>query len=686
MTTRTYHNFDLLITRTAGGYNARVVNAPAGQANHDFVLSFTQEEVRSVFWLSARMLRYLPPAAEHTPPALSARRFGERLFATLFTGSVGRCFAQSLLIANGQLRIRLRLGDVPELADLPWEFLYAPDLARHLALSAQTPLVRYFDLPLAEQALTVAPPLCILAVVADPVGVVKLDIEKEWQQLQTALAELQKRKLVTLERLATATPAALQARLRRRQAPVHVLHFIGHGDFDPAQEAGGLLLIDEHMDEHNQPFLLVAERLGALLHEHAALRLVFLNACEGARGGRTNALGGVAQTLVQQGAPAVVAMQFPIRERAAITLAQAFYQALAAGHPVDAALSEARKALYVAGSEWDWGTPVLFSRSPDNPLLVVDTPNVPAQLPPDTAVSPIHSGGGAVVQGNVTAGGDFVGRDQIMVVVQRPEDAVLLQQQQERMAALRDGTFARLPFEPETVFIPAGEFWMGSDTDNANEAPRHQVHLQDFRMGKYPVTNTQYAEFLARNPRQEEPKRAGWFVRKPPPAQTQHPVVSVSWHDATAYCCWLSTVTGRAYRLPTEAEWERAARGYDGRRYPWGDEWRDEAANVAGNAITPVTAYPAGTSVEGCLDLLGNVQEWTNTLWGVDINQCDYPYPYRGDDGREDTGVHRLHLRRIYRGGSFKNRATEIHCSSRSSADSDNAILWRGFRVVLEVT
>lgn len=309
----------------------------------------------------------------------------------------------------------------------------------------------------------------------------------------------------------------------------------------------------------------------------------------------------------------------------------------------------------------------------------------PAALRPAIPTSAIQTAGGALVQGNVTVGGDFVGRDQVTIFVQRPEDALPFQQQQERLAALREGTFTRLPFEPETVLIPAGVFWMGSDTDAPNEAPRHQVQLPDFRMGKYPVTNDQYAEFLTRNWRQEEPKRAGWFVRKPPPRKEDHPVVSVSWHDAVAYCQWLSEATDRTYRLPTEAEWERTARGCDGRRYPWGDMWQT-VANVAGSATTPVTAYTAGASSEGCLDMMGNAEEWTNTVWGVDINECDYPYPYRGDDGRNGLDDYTLRMRRIHRGGSFKNSALEIRCSRRGNAAPDSAILWRGFRIVLEVT
>src|SRR5206468_1956337 len=120
--------------------------------------------------------------------------------------------------------------------------------------------------------------------------------------------------------------------------------------------------------------------------------------------------------------------------------------------------------------------------------------------------------------------------------------------------------------------------------------------LPAYRIGQTPITNRQYAEFLKRNRKQEEPQRAGWFLRQPPPNKLDHPVVGVSWHDACAYCAWLHQATGRSYRLPTEAEWEKAARGPEGRRYPWGNAWVEQRCNVGSTDTTSVTAYPDGAS------------------------------------------------------------------------------------------
>ncbi len=121
-----------------------------------------------------------------------------------------------------------------------------------------------------------------------------------------------------------------------------------------------------------------------------------------------------------------------------------------------------------------------------------------------------------------------------------------------------------LPFEPETVGIQAGTFWMGSQSDKRIaewESPLHEISLPAFYIGKYPVTNEQYAEFVKQELQQDMPRKAGWKFRQPPDGKLDYPVVGVSWQDAQLYCRWLSTQTGRKYRLPTEAEWEKAAKG-----------------------------------------------------------------------------------------------------------------------------
>ncbi len=250
-----------------------------------------------------------------------------------------------------------------------------------------------------------------------------------------------------------------------------------------------------------------------------------------------------------------------------------------------------------------------------------------------------------------------------------------------------------LPFEPETILIPAGPFLMGSRPGQGipvEETDQYEIKLPAYRIGKYPVTNGQYAEFIKRESRREYvPKRAGWFLGEPPSAKLDHPVVGISWHDALAYCGWLSRETGRLYRLPTEAEWEKAARGTDGRFYPWGNEWVAETCNTGSSDTTPVTAYPAGISPYGCYDMAGNVQEWTSTLWGSDEHKNKFSNPYRADDGREDLEADQYlyQVYRVHRGGAFNDAPVWLRCSARGRSDSDHTteVNWRGFRVVLEI-
>lgn len=342
-------NFDLFIDHRPAGrsYRARVIQSPAGEAVADFSLPFSTDELTDFLWRTNGGVRNLGVAPDEAGAALDPRAFGTLLFAAAFAGPVGQCLRRSLDEAERRgagLRIRVRLdADVLELADLPWELLFAPELGRFLALSDLTPIVRYIELDRPVQLLRAHLPLAVLAVISNPRGVAPLAVESEWQHLQDALDPLMQRGVIALERLETATLPALQARLRR--GPVNLLHFVGHGFFDAQTNTGGLIF----ENERGEAEVAAAETLGMLLHDHAALRLIFLNACQGAQGGRSDPFAGVAQRLVQQGAPAVLAMQFPVSDAAAITLSQAFYQALADGLPADIALSEARKAIAARG-------------------------------------------------------------------------------------------------------------------------------------------------------------------------------------------------------------------------------------------------------------------------------------------------------------------------------------------------
>jgi formylglycine-generating enzyme required for sulfatase activity len=245
----------------------------------------------------------------------------------------------------------------------------------------------------------------------------------------------------------------------------------------------------------------------------------------------------------------------------------------------------------------------------------------------------------------------------------------------------------RQPFEPEMILIPAGEFLMGSDPrvdPNAQdeEQPQYLVYLPNYYMAKTPVTNAQYWAFIQSTGHQP-PQH--WEKERLPANKDEHPVAYLNWHDAMVYCNWLAEVTGKSYRLPSEAEWEKGARGADGRIYPWGNQWEAKCCNTdeagAGDTM-PVGAYPEGASPYGLLDMAGNVWEWTRSLWGKERVKPNFKYPYRPGDGREDLKVGDKVLQ-VLRGGSFDHNRNFIRCASRGRDDPYLRGDYIGYRMVV---
>jgi sRNA-binding protein len=366
----TYLDFDVLIERADhDAYRVRVVNAPAGPTSSiGFTVPFSQLELENFVLRIGRPRRVVRRVDE--PETAAIKAFGNQLYRALFHDEleVNLLRSQSQAAAAGMgLRLRLRLSDTPELAELPWEFLYDRVRNRFVCLSDRTPLVRFLEVPDPPRPLPVSPPLRILVMISSPhdPGFVELDVEQEWTKLHGVLDRLEQAGLVELERLETATLGALRQHLRR--GDWHVFHFIGHGGFDSHAQDGVLLLEDQAGGGR----LVTAQALGVPLHNHDPLRLVVLNACEGARSDPTDPFAGTAQTLIQQGIPAVVAMQFEITDPAAIAFTSELYAAVADGYPLDAALSQARQAIYTDVSEIEWATPVLYLRAPDGRIFDV---------------------------------------------------------------------------------------------------------------------------------------------------------------------------------------------------------------------------------------------------------------------------------------------------------------------------
>ncbi|NIM13473.1 MAG: SUMF1/EgtB/PvdO family nonheme iron enzyme [Candidatus Aminicenantes bacterium] len=235
------------------------------------------------------------------------------------------------------------------------------------------------------------------------------------------------------------------------------------------------------------------------------------------------------------------------------------------------------------------------------------------------------------------------------------------------------------------VYIPAGEFIMGSNDGQDDEKPAHNVYLDGYWMGKYEVTFDQYDKYCKEN-NQNRPADKEW-------GRGKRPVIHVSWDDANAYCDWLFKKTGLKFKLPTEAQWEKAARGTDGREYPWGNSppsgdkfnfadknlwekekwsWADKNIDDGYAYAAPVGSYPQGASPYGLLDMAGNV-------WECCSDWYDYGY-YKNAPKNNPTGPEGG-TNRVIRGGSWSSVAADFRCADRYNFDPSERNSNLGFRL-----
>ena len=660
--------------------------------------------------------------------------FGQVLFDTLFSGDVRTCYDVSWdrVRREGKgLRIKLRF-ETSSLAALPWEFLHDPRRGEYLVLSNYTPLVRYFELAQSLPALPVAPPLRILGMIASPVDMPELDIAVEKQRVEQATADLRAEGLVDLVWLEGQSWRELQKAMRR--GPWHIFHFIGHGTFDARADEGSVIFANRSGRSQRMN----ATNLARLLGDHTALRLVFLNSCEGGQGGQ-DVFSSTASILVRRGVPCVLAMQYEITDSAAVEFSRTFYEAVADGLPLESAVTEARKAItFAVNNSLEWGTPVFFSHAPDGVLFELSAKK---ELPRRVAVSPDAE---EERLQRLLEAGETAEADERWGELRGIAKAILLEDPDQRQAQswlqeaekrsqskwattagglpvitswahLRgvDPLPKRIIWEKdgkEMALIPAGAFTMGSTEQAARrlakewgydkkwtlpETPQREVSLGAYYVDVTPVSQAEYAQFLTDNSQHQVPyvdeswaKPYNWNQqgRRPPEALLQHPVVLVSWIDAQAYTRWAGKL------LPSEEQWEKAARGTDGRQYPWGNRWDsarlNSAERIAGRAIrnykewkawwdkleqgkqtytTPVGTYPAGANPYGLMDMAGNVWEWC-----LDLYQA-----YQGSlVEHEDFGE----TYRVVRGGSWGNGAIDVRTSNRNRREPSLRNFSVGFR------
>ena len=242
---------------------------------------------------------------------------------------------------------------------------------------------------------------------------------------------------------------------------------------------------------------------------------------------------------------------------------------------------------------------------------------------------------------------------------------------------------------PVMVLIPGGSFLMGTSDEQISllietedwadewlhedlfqvEQPQHKVTLPDYEIGKYPVSNIEYFSFIYNTGHRVPKSWTGFHYND---GEANHPVSGVSKHDATAYCEWVSKSLKTVFRLPTEAEWEKASRGTDGRIYPWGenfDPWRCNTLESAKRGTTPNGSYsPSGDSIYGVADMVGNVWEWTDSFL------TSYPYSEKPENKTSESKC-------IVRGGAWYYSHKLARCAARENVLADYVSPALGFRL-----
>lgn len=561
-------------------------------------------------------------------PEAELSKAGESLFSHLFADKE---LMKAWALIKGQAprcRMSLRIDeDAPELHSIPWELLQDPDQGYSvgpLAADADSPFARFLGGNWPVDEPILERPINVLIAIAGPDDLLTFGL---------AAIDVALEQEVLSEAFSDLT--AGQVNLHFLQQPITL------AKLEAALKQGyHILHVVSHgtfsqrygqarlflADDNNDVHLIGGDEFVSLLDRlRQKPKLIFLASCQSASSDMANAFRGLAPGLIQAGIPAVVAMQdyVPIATVRAFT--RAFYRSLFQFGQVDLACNEARSTLLTQNLAAS-AVPVLFSRLQENYLL--------AEVE------------GAIVEAQY--------------------------------------------FEPETIYIPAGPFLMGRPPDVGAppaETPQHEVDLPAYRIGRYPVTNEQYAHYLQQTG-EIAPQAIGWGGQIPPQDELKHPVTGVTWYDALAYCAWLSDQTSRNYSLPSEAQWEKAARGTDGYIYPWGNDWDEARCHHQSGQLAPVDAYPEGVSPYGCYDMVGNSREWVRTLWGENRLDPDpkYCYPWR-EDSREDSTIS-SHIYRVYRGGGAVDSPAQLTCCARNGYLPDRAGPRRsrhGFRVVMKI-
>ena len=360
-----------------GSYVVRVLHAAAGGEPVGTLELDVEEMLSRRGLLEATVLASALPRRSVSAAEQPVREVGLQLFQALFTGPVYGMYRASLGVARQRgrrLRVVLRLT-APELAALPWEMLFDPETETYLC--RQEPLVRHVHAPYTADPLEVRPPLRILGLVASPRDLPQLDVDAEKGRLAEALAGPVAAGLIEVVWVPEATWHVVQDRLLAGQW--HVLHFVGHGDYDTATDEGVLALVGAN----GRADRVEAGRLADLLGEaQPTPQLVVLNSCSSGQAGANDLFSGTAAALARSGISAVAAMQFAISDTAAIAFARGFYTAIAHSRNIDEAARSGRISILGTPRSLEWVTPVLYLRGQASQLFTLTAPPAAARETP----------------------------------------------------------------------------------------------------------------------------------------------------------------------------------------------------------------------------------------------------------------------------------------------------------------
>ncbi|MBM3475564.1 MAG: CHAT domain-containing protein [Armatimonadetes bacterium] len=598
------------------------------------------------------------------------RNAGRLLFNTIFPpeSSIRMCYVNSLqqqrLQRNRILRLKLNVHET--IANWPWEALRyegseggttdqyflqldrRTSITRYLGNTVGVPPLESQEGPLRMTLVTAAPESPGLAPIAEA-------IEGQLKAIMTALAPLEKRGVVAIKVIRG--PGTLEQLADSGLEETAILHFICHGDVD---ERGRPFLVG--CDRWGRPTQVDDDMLQAALPP-GNLRLVVMSACRTGRMVEDNPVASLAHLLaLRLHVPATVAMKALVSVEAAEVFAQVFYRALARNQPVDAAMSQACVRIFVSGNRIEWATPMLVMKSTNGMLFDLPFGETLADIDPREEALEEKYVQAATLQEEkryqdamrlfteVNAErphyrdvADRVAATKALYVAQLKDD-LRLAMEREEWGRGQEVCRALKEYEPEAarafeerlataqamVPIPEGKFTRGLTEEQAEAIARRlnltgtprdlllqnkaeTVELPAFHIDRYPVTNEDFTRFVEATGYQTTGEKLGRPItwRTLSEGKSRHPVVCVSCDDAEAYAQWAGK------RLPTADEWEKAARGEDGRLYPWGDLYDSSKCNtfesMPGFHTTEVGMLEAGKSPYGVYDMVGNVAEWTAT-------------------------------------------------------------------------